>query len=148
MGREDGFFVNDSGTLNVSLSLCGLVLQTEQETTGSPCGEEEICGEKMEFWGLIPGYVILRSHFVTLVVLDVLLFSAHEKCLLLPPSPTTPPVSLCRFMKPAPMFLDRNFKRLAKVSNYLPPFGFKTQGKKDPCHHLHLSLLYHQLFFN
>uniref|UniRef100_A0A4W5NT18 CMP-N-acetylneuraminate-beta-1,4-galactoside alpha-2,3-sialyltransferase n=1 Tax=Hucho hucho TaxID=62062 RepID=A0A4W5NT18_9TELE len=32
-----------------------------------------------------------------------------------------------RFMKPAPMFLDRNFKRLAKVSSYLPPFGFKTQ---------------------
>ncbi|KAJ8011350.1 hypothetical protein DPEC_G00057240 [Dallia pectoralis] len=32
-----------------------------------------------------------------------------------------------KFMKPAPMFLDRNFKRLAKVSNYLPPFGFKTQ---------------------
>ncbi|XP_056276398.1 ST3 beta-galactoside alpha-2,3-sialyltransferase 3b isoform X3 [Pseudoliparis swirei] len=32
-----------------------------------------------------------------------------------------------RFMKPAPMFLDRNFKRLTKVSNYLPPFGFKTQ---------------------
>lgn len=39
-------------------------------------------------------------------------------------------VFLCRFMKPAPMFLDRNFKRLAKVNNYLPPFGFKTQGKK------------------
>lgn len=35
-------------------------------------------------------------------------------------------------MKPAPMFLDRNFKRLAKVSNYLPPFGFKTQGKDNP----------------
>ncbi|KAM8849721.1 CMP-N-acetylneuraminate-beta-1,4-galactoside alpha-2,3-sialyltransferase-like isoform 5-T13 [Spinachia spinachia] len=33
------------------------------------------------------------------------------------------------FMKPAPMFLDRNFKRLAKVSNYLPPFGFKTQER-------------------
>lgn len=33
-------------------------------------------------------------------------------------------------MKPAPMFLDRNFKRLAKVNNYLPPFGFKTQGKQ------------------
>ncbi|XP_071233233.1 CMP-N-acetylneuraminate-beta-1,4-galactoside alpha-2,3-sialyltransferase-like isoform X4 [Salvelinus alpinus] len=32
-----------------------------------------------------------------------------------------------KFMKPAPMFLDRNFKRLAKVSSYLPPFGFKTQ---------------------
>uniref|UniRef100_A0A8C2ZT62 CMP-N-acetylneuraminate-beta-1,4-galactoside alpha-2,3-sialyltransferase n=1 Tax=Cyclopterus lumpus TaxID=8103 RepID=A0A8C2ZT62_CYCLU len=37
--------------------------------------------------------------------------------------------SRCRFMKPAPMFLDRNFKRLAKVSNYLPPFGFKTQER-------------------
>ena len=34
-------------------------------------------------------------------------------------------------MKPAPMFLDRNFKRLAKVSSYLPPFGFKTQGKNS-----------------
>ncbi|XP_018532623.1 ST3 beta-galactoside alpha-2,3-sialyltransferase 3b isoform X1 [Lates calcarifer] len=34
-----------------------------------------------------------------------------------------------KFMKPAPMFLDRNFKRLGKVSNYLPPFGFKTQEK-------------------
>ncbi|KAI4809124.1 hypothetical protein KUCAC02_018035 [Chaenocephalus aceratus] len=34
-----------------------------------------------------------------------------------------------KFMKPAPMFLDRNFKLLAKVSNYLPPFGFKTQEK-------------------
>uniref|UniRef100_A0A8C8GR38 CMP-N-acetylneuraminate-beta-1,4-galactoside alpha-2,3-sialyltransferase n=1 Tax=Oncorhynchus tshawytscha TaxID=74940 RepID=A0A8C8GR38_ONCTS len=33
------------------------------------------------------------------------------------------------FMKPAPMFLDRNFKRLAKVRNYLPPFGFKTQER-------------------
>uniref|UniRef100_A0A8C6T7Q3 CMP-N-acetylneuraminate-beta-1,4-galactoside alpha-2,3-sialyltransferase n=1 Tax=Neogobius melanostomus TaxID=47308 RepID=A0A8C6T7Q3_9GOBI len=32
-----------------------------------------------------------------------------------------------KFMKLAPMFLDRNFKHLAKVSNYLPPFGFKTQ---------------------
>lgn len=32
-------------------------------------------------------------------------------------------------MKIAPMFLDRNFKRLGKVNNYLPPFGFKTQGK-------------------
>uniref|UniRef100_A0A8C7I2A6 Lactosylceramide alpha-2,3-sialyltransferase n=1 Tax=Oncorhynchus kisutch TaxID=8019 RepID=A0A8C7I2A6_ONCKI len=36
-----------------------------------------------------------------------------------------------KFMKPAPMFLDRNFKRLAKVRNYLPPFGFKTQGKTN-----------------
>ncbi|XP_040026914.1 ST3 beta-galactoside alpha-2,3-sialyltransferase 3b isoform X1 [Gasterosteus aculeatus] len=34
-----------------------------------------------------------------------------------------------KFMKPAPMFLDRNFKRLAKLSNYLPPFGFKTQER-------------------
>ncbi|KAG7488165.1 hypothetical protein MATL_G00032140 [Megalops atlanticus] len=34
-----------------------------------------------------------------------------------------------KFVKPAPMFLDQNFKRLAKVSNYLPPFGFKTQEK-------------------
>ncbi|XP_034038292.1 ST3 beta-galactoside alpha-2,3-sialyltransferase 3b isoform X1 [Thalassophryne amazonica] len=34
-----------------------------------------------------------------------------------------------KFTKPAPMFLDRNFKRLAKVSNYLPPFGFKTQER-------------------
>ncbi|XP_051556452.1 CMP-N-acetylneuraminate-beta-1,4-galactoside alpha-2,3-sialyltransferase-like isoform X2 [Myxocyprinus asiaticus] len=34
-----------------------------------------------------------------------------------------------KFSKPASMFLDRNFKRLAKVSNYLPPFGFKTQER-------------------
>ncbi|XP_028328525.1 ST3 beta-galactoside alpha-2,3-sialyltransferase 3b isoform X1 [Gouania willdenowi] len=34
-----------------------------------------------------------------------------------------------KFVKPAPMFLDRNFKRLAKVSNYFPPFGFKTQER-------------------
>uniref|UniRef100_A0A672J2B1 CMP-N-acetylneuraminate-beta-1,4-galactoside alpha-2,3-sialyltransferase n=1 Tax=Salarias fasciatus TaxID=181472 RepID=A0A672J2B1_SALFA len=34
-----------------------------------------------------------------------------------------------KFMKPAPMFLDRNFKQLGKVSNYLPPFGFKTQER-------------------
>ncbi|KAL0966677.1 hypothetical protein UPYG_G00298270 [Umbra pygmaea] len=34
-----------------------------------------------------------------------------------------------KFMKPAPMFLDRNFKRLAKVSKFLPPFGFKTQER-------------------
>ncbi|KAL1280113.1 hypothetical protein QQF64_014713, partial [Cirrhinus molitorella] len=33
------------------------------------------------------------------------------------------------FSKPASMFLDRNFKRLAKVTNYLPPFGFKTQER-------------------
>uniref|UniRef100_A0A3Q0SZQ0 ST3 beta-galactoside alpha-2,3-sialyltransferase 3b n=1 Tax=Amphilophus citrinellus TaxID=61819 RepID=A0A3Q0SZQ0_AMPCI len=37
-----------------------------------------------------------------------------------------------KFLKSAPMFLDRNFKRLAKVNNYLPPFGFKTQGKSIP----------------
>ncbi|XP_051944656.1 ST3 beta-galactoside alpha-2,3-sialyltransferase 3b isoform X1 [Hippocampus zosterae] len=34
-----------------------------------------------------------------------------------------------KFTKAAPMFLDQNFKRLAKVSNYLPPFGFKTQER-------------------
>uniref|UniRef100_A0A3P8VWQ2 CMP-N-acetylneuraminate-beta-1,4-galactoside alpha-2,3-sialyltransferase n=1 Tax=Cynoglossus semilaevis TaxID=244447 RepID=A0A3P8VWQ2_CYNSE len=34
-----------------------------------------------------------------------------------------------KFVKPAPMFLDRNFKQLGKVRNYLPPFGFKTQEK-------------------
>ncbi|XP_072220431.1 ST3 beta-galactoside alpha-2,3-sialyltransferase 3b isoform X1 [Leuresthes tenuis] len=34
-----------------------------------------------------------------------------------------------KFTKSAPMFLDRNFKRLAKVSNYLPPFGFRTQER-------------------
>ncbi|XP_046733212.1 ST3 beta-galactoside alpha-2,3-sialyltransferase 3b isoform X7 [Silurus meridionalis] len=34
-----------------------------------------------------------------------------------------------KFVKPAPMFLDRNFKRLAKVNNYLPPFGLKTQER-------------------
>ncbi|XP_074544376.1 ST3 beta-galactoside alpha-2,3-sialyltransferase 3b isoform X1 [Halichoeres trimaculatus] len=34
-----------------------------------------------------------------------------------------------KFIKPAPLFLDRNFKRLAKVSNHLPPFGFKTQER-------------------
>ncbi|XP_042573968.1 ST3 beta-galactoside alpha-2,3-sialyltransferase 3b isoform X5 [Cyprinus carpio] len=34
-----------------------------------------------------------------------------------------------KFNKPASMFLDRNFKRLAKVTNYLPPFGFKTQER-------------------
>ncbi|XP_061878239.1 ST3 beta-galactoside alpha-2,3-sialyltransferase 3b isoform X1 [Entelurus aequoreus] len=34
-----------------------------------------------------------------------------------------------KFMKAAPMFLDPNFKRLAKVSSYLPPFGFKTQER-------------------
>ncbi|XP_076000992.1 ST3 beta-galactoside alpha-2,3-sialyltransferase 3b isoform X1 [Genypterus blacodes] len=34
-----------------------------------------------------------------------------------------------KFNKLAPMFLDRNFKHLAVVSNYLPPFGFKTQER-------------------
>ncbi|XP_051984248.1 ST3 beta-galactoside alpha-2,3-sialyltransferase 3b isoform X2 [Xyrauchen texanus] len=34
-----------------------------------------------------------------------------------------------KFSKPATMFLDRNFKRLAKVINYLPPFGFRTQER-------------------
>lgn len=44
-----------------------------------------------------------------------------------------PVFSRCRFMKSAPMFLDRNFKHLTKVTNFLPPFGFKTQGKKHLC---------------
>ncbi|KAJ8357493.1 hypothetical protein SKAU_G00202870 [Synaphobranchus kaupii] len=34
-----------------------------------------------------------------------------------------------KFTKPAPMFLDKNFKRLGKVNNYMPPFGFKTQER-------------------
>ncbi|XP_035277159.1 ST3 beta-galactoside alpha-2,3-sialyltransferase 3b isoform X5 [Anguilla rostrata] len=34
-----------------------------------------------------------------------------------------------KFTKPAPMFLDKNFKRLGKVSVYSPPFGFKTQER-------------------
>ncbi|MEQ2197241.1 CMP-N-acetylneuraminate-beta-1,4-galactoside alpha-2,3-sialyltransferase, partial [Xenoophorus captivus] len=34
-----------------------------------------------------------------------------------------------KFIKPAPMFLNRNFKRLAKISSYLPPFGIKTQER-------------------
>ncbi|XP_066508523.1 ST3 beta-galactoside alpha-2,3-sialyltransferase 3b isoform X3 [Hoplias malabaricus] len=34
-----------------------------------------------------------------------------------------------KFVKPAPMFLDRNFRRLTKVTNFLPPFGFKTQER-------------------
>lgn len=54
--------------------------------------------------------------------------------------------SLCRFMKPAPMFLDRNFKRLAKVSSYLPPFGFKTQGKKVYFHHFRSASDNHYVF--
>ncbi|XP_067230585.1 ST3 beta-galactoside alpha-2,3-sialyltransferase 3a isoform X2 [Chanodichthys erythropterus] len=39
----------------------------------------------------------------------------------------TTPQSL--FSKPAPMFLDPNFKRLSKISSYPPPFGVKTQEK-------------------
>uniref|UniRef100_A0A1A8FGW0 CMP-N-acetylneuraminate-beta-1,4-galactoside alpha-2,3-sialyltransferase n=1 Tax=Nothobranchius korthausae TaxID=1143690 RepID=A0A1A8FGW0_9TELE len=34
-----------------------------------------------------------------------------------------------KFIKSAPMFLDRNFKRLSKISHYLPPFGIKTQER-------------------
>ncbi|KAK1165186.1 CMP-N-acetylneuraminate-beta-1,4-galactoside alpha-2,3-sialyltransferase-like isoform X1 [Acipenser oxyrinchus oxyrinchus] len=34
-----------------------------------------------------------------------------------------------KFIKPAPMFLDRNFKRLSRIGHYLPPFGVKTQEK-------------------
>ncbi|KAI1883315.1 hypothetical protein AGOR_G00243930 [Albula goreensis] len=34
-----------------------------------------------------------------------------------------------KFVKTAPMFLDKNFKRLGKVNIYLPPFGFKTQER-------------------
>ncbi|XP_051752931.1 ST3 beta-galactoside alpha-2,3-sialyltransferase 3a isoform X2 [Ctenopharyngodon idella] len=34
-----------------------------------------------------------------------------------------------KFSKPAPMFLDPNFKRLSKISSYPPPFGVKTQEK-------------------
>ncbi|XP_041126461.1 CMP-N-acetylneuraminate-beta-1,4-galactoside alpha-2,3-sialyltransferase-like isoform X2 [Polyodon spathula] len=34
-----------------------------------------------------------------------------------------------KFTRPAPMFLDRNFKRLSRISHYLPPFGVKTQEK-------------------
>lgn len=34
------------------------------------------------------------------------------------------------------MFLDQNFRRLGKVNSYLPPFGFRTQGKKGSFHHL------------
>ncbi|XP_056122014.1 ST3 beta-galactoside alpha-2,3-sialyltransferase 3a isoform X3 [Rhinichthys klamathensis goyatoka] len=33
------------------------------------------------------------------------------------------------FLKPAPMFLDPNFKRLSKISIYPPPFGVRTQEK-------------------
>uniref|UniRef100_A0A9J8CZQ7 CMP-N-acetylneuraminate-beta-1,4-galactoside alpha-2,3-sialyltransferase n=1 Tax=Cyprinus carpio carpio TaxID=630221 RepID=A0A9J8CZQ7_CYPCA len=34
-----------------------------------------------------------------------------------------------KFSKPAPMFLDPNFKRLSKISGYPPPFGVRTQEK-------------------
>ncbi|XP_039632522.1 ST3 beta-galactoside alpha-2,3-sialyltransferase 3a isoform X2 [Polypterus senegalus] len=34
-----------------------------------------------------------------------------------------------RFSKPAVMFLDRNFRHLGKISNFVPPFGIKTQEK-------------------
>ncbi|KAM4629473.1 ST3 beta-galactoside alpha-2,3-sialyltransferase 3a isoform 2-T2 [Polymixia lowei] len=34
-----------------------------------------------------------------------------------------------KFTKPAPMFLDQNFKRFSKISDYLPPFGIKSQEK-------------------
>ncbi|XP_045907277.1 ST3 beta-galactoside alpha-2,3-sialyltransferase 3b isoform X2 [Micropterus dolomieu] len=34
-----------------------------------------------------------------------------------------------KFIKPAPMFLDQNFRRLGKVNSYLPPFGFRTQER-------------------
>uniref|UniRef100_A0A3B5LF90 ST3 beta-galactoside alpha-2,3-sialyltransferase 3b n=1 Tax=Xiphophorus couchianus TaxID=32473 RepID=A0A3B5LF90_9TELE len=36
-----------------------------------------------------------------------------------------------KFVKLAPMFLDRNFKQHTKIKNYPPPFGIKTQGKED-----------------
>lgn len=34
-----------------------------------------------------------------------------------------------KFTKPAPMFLDANFRRFSKISNYFPPFGIKLQEK-------------------
>ncbi|XP_016123577.1 ST3 beta-galactoside alpha-2,3-sialyltransferase 3a isoform X1 [Sinocyclocheilus grahami] len=34
-----------------------------------------------------------------------------------------------KFSKPAPMFLDPNFKRLSKIISYPPPFGVRTQEK-------------------
>uniref|UniRef100_A0A8C7S0W9 ST3 beta-galactoside alpha-2,3-sialyltransferase 3a n=1 Tax=Oncorhynchus mykiss TaxID=8022 RepID=A0A8C7S0W9_ONCMY len=33
------------------------------------------------------------------------------------------------FAKPAPMFLDPNFRRFSKISNFFSPFGIKTQEK-------------------
>uniref|UniRef100_A0A673X2J3 Lactosylceramide alpha-2,3-sialyltransferase n=1 Tax=Salmo trutta TaxID=8032 RepID=A0A673X2J3_SALTR len=38
------------------------------------------------------------------------------------------------FAKPAPMFLDPNFRRFSKISNFFPPFGMKTQVT-GPDHH-------------
>lgn len=83
MGSEDGFFVDDSGTSKFSF----VTLWLSSPDSRKQQGDEEICGEKLEFCGLITGYVVLRSHFVTWVVLDVLLFSANKKCPLLPPPP-------------------------------------------------------------
>ncbi|XP_008431623.1 ST3 beta-galactoside alpha-2,3-sialyltransferase 3b isoform X5 [Poecilia reticulata] len=34
-----------------------------------------------------------------------------------------------KFVRKAPMFLDRNFKQHTKIKNYLPPFGIKTQER-------------------
>ncbi|KAG9277835.1 CMP-N-acetylneuraminate-beta-1,4-galactoside alpha-2,3-sialyltransferase isoform X1 [Astyanax mexicanus] len=34
-----------------------------------------------------------------------------------------------KFARPAPMFLDPNFKRLSKIGSFSPPFGIKTQEK-------------------
>lgn len=34
-----------------------------------------------------------------------------------------------KFSKPAPMFLDPNYKRLSKISSYPPPFGVRTQER-------------------
>lgn len=48
-----------------------------------------------------------------------------------------------RFLKPAPMFLDSNFKRLSKISNYLPPFGVRTQGISSFLSWVFISRLFH-----
>ncbi|KAM8838998.1 ST3 beta-galactoside alpha-2,3-sialyltransferase 3b isoform 1-T1 [Synchiropus picturatus] len=34
-----------------------------------------------------------------------------------------------KFVQEVPMFLDLNYRRFAKVSNYMPPFGLKTQER-------------------
>ncbi|TDH08241.1 hypothetical protein EPR50_G00095710 [Perca flavescens] len=34
-----------------------------------------------------------------------------------------------KFTKPAPMFLDPNYKRFSKINRYLPPFGVRLQEK-------------------